>query len=92
MRGGVHWYAAQAIPQIDADSAVRLRAEAFGLSAIGSGPQADGELVAKKATFSLRSFGEVGMAKSAIAEKGHLWMETIYVRTTNPQLQTNAFS
>ncbi len=46
MRGGVHWYAAQAIPQIDTDSAV----------------------VAKKAT----------MAKSAIAEKGHVWMEINY--------------
>ena len=44
LRGGLHGCAAQAIPQIDADSAV----------------------VAKKAA----------MAKSAIAEKGHLRMET----------------
>ena len=44
MRGGVRGYAAQAILQTDADSAV----------------------VATKAT----------MAKSAIAEKGHFWMET----------------
>ena len=44
LRGGTHGYAAQAIPQIDADSAV----------------------VVRKAT----------VAKSAIAEKGLLWMGT----------------
>ena len=49
LRGGVRGYAAQAILQIDADSAV----------------------VATKAT----------MAKSAIAEKGHFWMETCYFNT-----------
>jgi len=52
LRGGVRRYIAQAIPQIDADSAV----------------------VAKKAT----------MAKSAIAKKGHFWMETSLLRRDRP--------
>ncbi len=58
-------------------------------------PQFDADLavVAKKATSaSAIGYGRRRMAKSAIAEKGHLWMETSYMSSMEAILMSYYFS